>query len=493
MTKENPVGRFRHQATRAGRPGREGEALEETSSSESHPFADLPPFIAALLENIESLVIAIIMALVLKFFVVEAYKIPTGSMQPTLMGDSEARINDRILVTKFLPRIRAPKRWEVWVFRYPHDITKNYIKRVVGLPGETLEILDGDIWIDGTLERKPSDVQASFWRIVSDLTFPGDPFGGEWSHTGDGIVRSEPEGLTMASGENETVSIRRIRPIRDSYLDGYPPEYGVQKRVQLDGRHTVGDLRLEIEGALLGPTEALVILVQDGARNHRFTIAGPQGNHSTSIASNGTVLEESPSFRLPSSGAFRIAAEHWDDTLRLVVNDQPLLESTYPGKPELHRRTSGVSLGVRSGSVAVKRLSLARDVFYVPYEGNLTKFHIPQDHFFVLGDNTLNSKDSRAWKIERFPLWNGRELVADVRVPGEEDPNPRFERIAGQPGQRVVDRYGETYHLSEDELDTSSGHPLAEYAHFVPGNLFLGRAFIVFWPVFRPFRIHLVR
>ena len=79
-------------------------------------------------DNIEAMTVAIIMAVVLKYFIVEAYKIPTGSMQPTLMGqpfdqNRDGRVDggvfDRILVDKLSYHFRDPERWEIAVFRYP--------------------------------------------------------------------------------------------------------------------------------------------------------------------------------------------------------------------------------------------------------------------------------------------------------------------------------------------------------------------------------------
>ena len=59
-------------------------------------------------DNIEAILMAIVMAIVLKYFIVEAYRIPTGSMQPTLMGNSRTGVYDRILVDKFTPVLRNP-------------------------------------------------------------------------------------------------------------------------------------------------------------------------------------------------------------------------------------------------------------------------------------------------------------------------------------------------------------------------------------------------
>ena len=106
-------------------------------------------------DGIEMTLFAVVMALGLKVFALEAYEIPTGSMMPTLMGttllDPSSRmvsgtIHDRVLVDKVSWWIRDPNRWEVVVFRYPLLAHQNYVKRLVGMPAETLWIREGDIW-----------------------------------------------------------------------------------------------------------------------------------------------------------------------------------------------------------------------------------------------------------------------------------------------------------------------------------------------------------
>jgi signal peptidase I len=106
-------------------------------------------------EYLEAAAIAILLALFIRSFVVQAFKIPSGSMEPTLL------IGDHILVNKFIYGVKIPltrkiilpigdpKRDDVIVFIYPVDTSKDFIKRVVGLPGERLEILDSTIYING--------------------------------------------------------------------------------------------------------------------------------------------------------------------------------------------------------------------------------------------------------------------------------------------------------------------------------------------------------
>ena len=73
---------------------------------------------------------------------------------------------DQIFVLKSVYQFFRPKRWDVIVFKNPTEPTINYIKRCVGLPGEELVILDGDIFINGQIQRKPDKVQEELWMIV---------------------------------------------------------------------------------------------------------------------------------------------------------------------------------------------------------------------------------------------------------------------------------------------------------------------------------------
>ena len=94
-------------------------------------------------ENLESLLWAVALALAIRTFIMAPFKIPSGSMHPTLIE------GDRILVNKFLYRFRAPWRGEIIVFRYPNDPKRPFIKRLVAVSGDAVEIRAGKIWVNG--------------------------------------------------------------------------------------------------------------------------------------------------------------------------------------------------------------------------------------------------------------------------------------------------------------------------------------------------------
>ncbi len=115
-----------------------------------------PPSVKSTLrEYFESIVVAVVLALFIRTWVVQAFKIPTGSMEQNLL------IGDHLLVNKFvygpslgalesavLP-IRAPRRGEIVVFKFPEQPDRDFIKRVIGLPGETVELREKRMYIDG--------------------------------------------------------------------------------------------------------------------------------------------------------------------------------------------------------------------------------------------------------------------------------------------------------------------------------------------------------
>lgn len=100
-------------------------------------------------EILESVAIAVILAVIIRFFLFQPFYIPSGSMEPTL------KPGDRIIVNKLIYRYSQPKRGDIMVFKYPRDPQRDFIKRVVGLPGETIDIKDSIVYINNSVIPQP--------------------------------------------------------------------------------------------------------------------------------------------------------------------------------------------------------------------------------------------------------------------------------------------------------------------------------------------------
>lgn len=128
-------------------------------------------------EFVESIVWAVVVALVIRTFIVAPFKIPSGSMHPTLIE------GDRILVSKFIYRLQEPQRGEIVVFRYPEDPKRPFIKRVIGTGGERVEIRNGEVLINGKSATDPPALRADhyvnrgvFGQEGQEITVPPGEF-----------------------------------------------------------------------------------------------------------------------------------------------------------------------------------------------------------------------------------------------------------------------------------------------------------------------------
>ena len=159
--------------------------------------------LAGIISTLQFVLIALVLAFIFRAFVMEAYRIPTGSMAKTLRGShyhlrctrcgykydfgddygQSAQLRcpnctffaspavpvsngDRIFVYKSIYYFSTPKRWDVVVFKNPLNPVENYIKRMIAGPGETVEIIDGDVYINGQIARKPPRVQNDLWMPI---------------------------------------------------------------------------------------------------------------------------------------------------------------------------------------------------------------------------------------------------------------------------------------------------------------------------------------
>ena len=133
-------------------------------------------------ENIEAIIIAVILALFIRTFVIQAFKIPSGSMKETL------KIGDHILVNKFIYGIKLPftqttlvpvtnpKRGDIVVFKFPEDPSKDFIKRVIGVAGDVIEIRNKKVYVNHKLLNHDHGIHTDSYIFPASVQ-PRDNFG----------------------------------------------------------------------------------------------------------------------------------------------------------------------------------------------------------------------------------------------------------------------------------------------------------------------------
>jgi signal peptidase I len=172
-------------------------------------------------ETVELVVFAVVIALVLRIFVVQAFQIPTGSMEDTLLvGDFilvdkityGPRVNVGIIAGR-LPGLRKPRTGDIIVFKYPIDPSKDFVKRLIAGPGQTVHIVDQKVYVEGELFPDPPKS-----KHVDPTILPG-----AYSHRDNYGPVVVPEGNYFFMGDNRENS-------KDSREWGFVPEENIKGR-----------------------------------------------------------------------------------------------------------------------------------------------------------------------------------------------------------------------------------------------------------------------
>jgi signal peptidase I len=447
-------------------------------------------------QTAELLVVLCLCVLLVRTFSAEAYVVPTGSMAPTLLGlhreiactncgftfvvgiDEEGHTGqavcpncgergldgapamecggDRVLVQKFVYDFRRPKRWEVAVFHFPGEPSQDYVKRVVGLPGESIRIIGGDIFVDGKIVRKSLPEIRAMRMLVHDSRFqPRDtnnfPRWQARMGTRDSSVESEwmiEGGQFFHKGARTATRPRtdwlvykhwdpasgRYGPVRDFY-----PYNGGDLRSDND----VDDLGLEARLSVSNAVEALSVAIRSGS--DQFVVRIPVGRQ-------GSIELLRNNQRKPLKNCWNPFEEYglWPRNIRLeamvidrrvqVAIDGRLLFEPYDfDDPAASGQSSDnpVSLGVRGGAVEITDLRIYRDIYYTSVLAGTPRYShgmtaavtLGSDEYFVLGDNSPVSNDSRFWNdcpVVRGSMFVGRPFL--VHLPGQVVPLKVFGR-----------------------------------------------------------------
>ena len=454
------------------------------------------------IDTTQTVLTALMLAFIFRSFMVEAFIIPTGSMAQSLLGAhatrtcpacgwefdfapthdclcpnchlrtplpadwTTAKDGDRILVHKWpvaFHGLLGPRRWDVAVFRNPADPYETYIKRVVGLPGESVEIIDGDLFVNGEIARKTRAAQSVMWFIVFDQNhYPNASAPSaswpRWVPDADDAGGSEAgwsgfeTRVLHYDGLDDVPRSIRFKPSDARYFQDV---YAYGRGPSPASTPYVGDFRIVAE-VMVGAGDGS--LQWELTRNGRRFIAETHrsGDVSLTVSSANdpsdpgsmVIARVSP---LRFGRPYRVEFGHVDLEAYLKIDDREVLRTTTASYSvnldELRDTRRVVPVGLRVGAaqldVALRGLRVDRDVYYTARPGLTQRaytgepFALSEDEYFVLGDNSPESRDSREWTSK------GLHLPGDYRigtVPADQIVGPAA--LVYLPGLLSVDRSG---------------------------------------------------
>jgi len=427
---------------------------------------------------LESIATAFILALVVREFAFEAFKIPTGSMETTIHGDSglrpsvplfddlvraiqfkepqPGRRGDRLLAAKMPLVFGDPQRWSIMVFKYPLFRPTNYIKRLVGLPGEHVENRNGDIYVNGKIVAKPEEVQETLWSPLIPNEEGGWPTtfrdafladdGGKWVYEDDAATGTAAAGRTGWIIHNETQS-----PDMRATFDVDAGKLG--------------------DGAVLVRLEAQKRRVELEARRDAMWLTAP-GMEKTKLDVPGL-----------GTGATHLSFAVADRVVRVAIGGRLKARIETADAPNVDAPLERASIGVTGGTARIAKIRLEHDLQYTRGYGPADAWDIPAGCFLMLGDHTAQSKDSRAWTGRVFRLRDGSEIVADresVRLDDNGSSVPTVHDLGDH--YVILDSYGVERHVAKSDVESDRTEPRP----FVRREDLVGRAFLMFFP-FPPF------
>ena len=525
-------------------------------------------------ETVESIAVAIILAFLFRGFVAEAFVIPTGSMAPTLRGrhmdivcekcgfeyntgasrenEEEGRTivevtvtccpicnfaltldkavnpnemsfnGDRILVSKFAYQLHEPERWDVIVFKYPGNAKQNYIKRLVGLPGEALRIRHGDIHTldenrQATIVRKTPSKLKAMMHVVDDTDHVAPAlkkvdWPSRWQTASSGgddqqwRQAADDRDYVLQSGSDDTwLRYRHLAPHPDDWdgIDaGFRPQWldGTEGSLITDyysynddgaGGHAtgtawVGDLALEAKVEVQSDQGELLLDLVEGGTHYVCRIDVASGKAELSIndfEGKSQVFEDGNAKRtamtsVKGQGLRRIRFSNCDDQLLLWIGDKvvqfdgpttylPTLDVVPKWSPSDPGDMAPVGVGGKNAKLTVSSLRVLRDIYYLAQEPARRSRFDQHEYLrdFSPGERQTIFSDPRTW--EETTLFNDRaeidfKLDKDQFFPlGDNSPQSKDARL-----------------WSEKDYVTGVLSP----PPFVKRELLIGKALVVYWP-----------
>jgi signal peptidase I len=405
---------------------------------------------AALRRFLETTLLCLCVLLVLRAVGAEPYVVPTGSMAPTLLGHHKAIVcprcgttvragptadaicpncgcpdlgldrapicpGDQLLVNRNVYDWRSPRRWEMAVFQSPVDDSQLLVKRVVGLPGESVEIRDGDLYVDHEIARKTlAELKALRIPVFDSVHEPAGRWSMRWlpeppagPASVDGPrLRLQAEGASAYQWlvyRNTLGTTDKARPICDEYpYNGTDPSrapepvHDFMLECELEVRAGDGWVALALnDGGSEVVAELPVAALKEGTRLSEGPLKDGEGTP--------VLFRTAPTFGLRVGRTYNVVFAFADRRASVAVDGRELFAAL--DRPSLAQRAEVMRparVGAQGVDVVVHGFRLFRDVHYTAAgrQGVRTAVRLGAGQYFVLGDNSPESDDSRFWSDE---------------------------------------------------------------------------------------------
>lgn len=348
---------------------------------------------------------------------------PNCSRDLTACTEMPVANGDRILVLKCIYQFIEPKRWDVIVFKNPTDPTINYIKRLIGLPGEKVQIIDGDIYINDKIARKPPKVQRELWMPVYNNDYQpvqpkkGNFNGHAWRQPFQNVGNSKwditnSSSPTVFSLEGTAGQIHSME-YNTSIGNDFKATYAYDDIDTYSMMPICSDLMVRFDCKAADSRGSIGISLSKYDTTYRATVLLSKGTLIVTKQEEGKEPVELDGISIPVpriDRQTRIKFANVDHQLIFEFGGTKWtrdlgrnLEDAGPIKEDVEPRVEIFG----SGKLTLSHIAIFRDIHYTEAKfysrgngGRATKdnpFILEKDQFFVLGDNSPNSEDGRWW------------------------------------------------------------------------------------------------
>jgi signal peptidase I len=340
---------------------------------------------------------------------------PNCAAKVSLPPSPQTLAGDRVLIDRTAFQVRRPRRWEVVAFdrnnsaKGTGDGQQLTVKRVVGLPGEQIQIIDGDVYADGMIQRKTLRQQRAMRILVHDDDYAGAAQ--RWQPAGAGSNwNRQSAGIAHAESNSDDIGwlVYNHANTANAETPATVTDYNFYNRGRLQRSETIhptADLAMSFSIEEIHGRGLFWLRASDG--RDEFIVEIQPGAEKYTVKRNRVALANASGALRGSLRGQTVEVSLFDRQFLFAVAGRTL--ATVPMDAAVPAKTADqpLAIGVQGLGMVVAHLRVFRDVYYTSAplgapRGRTSPGVLGTDEYFVLGDNSPVSEDSRTWAEGRF-------------------------------------------------------------------------------------------